>query len=89
MDLTRFSIHNIIANLKEINPVINWAHAKPFPKEESRRLSRYQFHPKFIRVNDDGSVRGGLSQLVASLIDFSHRANIPVDFSFTPISFLK
>jgi hypothetical protein len=36
MDLTLFSIDNIFANLKKINPAINWAHAKPFPKEQSR-----------------------------------------------------
>ncbi len=40
IDLTQFSIDTIIAQLKEINPVINWAHSKPFPKEESRWLSR-------------------------------------------------
>jgi len=79
IDLTRFSIDNIIANLKEINPAINWAHAKPFPKEESRRLSRYQFHPQLVPINDDGSVRGGLSQLVASLIDFSFVRSVAAD----------
>jgi hypothetical protein len=26
---------------------------------------RYQFLPQFVHVNGDGSVRGGLSQLVA------------------------
>jgi hypothetical protein len=36
IDLTQFSIDNISANLIEINPAINWAHANPFPKEESR-----------------------------------------------------
>ena len=48
MDLTLFSIDNIFANLKKINPAINWAHAKPFPKEESRWLSRYHFHPQIV-----------------------------------------
>jgi len=88
IDLTRFSIDNIIAKLKEINPAINWAHSNPFPKEESRPancagifdwLSRYQFHPQFIQVNDDGSVRGGLSQLVASIIDFSFVRSVSAD----------
>jgi len=79
IDLTRFSIDNIIANLKEINPAINWAHAKPFPKEESRWLSRYQFHPQLVYVNDDGSVRGGLSQLVASIMDFSFVRSVAAD----------
>jgi hypothetical protein len=79
IDITRFSIANIIANLKEINPAINWAHTKPFPKEESRRLSHYQFHPQFVHVNDDGSIRGGLSQLVAALIDFSFVRSVSAD----------
>jgi hypothetical protein len=79
IDLTQFSIANIIANLKEINPAINWAHTKPFPKEESRWLSRYQFLPQFVHVNDDGSVRGGLSQLVAALIDFSFVRSVSAD----------
>ena len=79
IDLTRFSIENIIAKLKEINPAINWVHAKPFPKEESRWLSRYQFNPQFVQVNDDGTVRGGLSQLVASIIDFSFVRSVAAD----------
>jgi hypothetical protein len=79
IDLTRFSIDTIIANLKEINPAINWAHAKPFPKEESRWLSRYQFHAQPVQVNDDGSVCGGLSQLVGSIIDFSFVRSVSAD----------
>ncbi len=79
IDLTQFSIDNIIAKLKEINHAVNWAHANPFPKEESRWLSRYQFHPQFVQVNDDGSVRGGLSQLVAALIDFSFVRSVAAD----------
>jgi len=79
IDLTQFSIDTMIAKLKEINPAINWAHSKPFPKEESRWLSRYQFHPQFFHVNDDGSVRGGLSQLAGSLIDFSFVRSVAAD----------
>jgi len=79
IDLTQFSIANIIVKLKEINPAVNWAHAKPFPKEESRWLSRYRFRPQSVQVNDDASVRGGLSQLVASLIDFSFVRSVSAD----------
>ena len=79
IDLTQFSIDNIIAHLKEINPAIVAAHQKPFPKEESRFLSRYRFHPQFVHVNDDGSVRGGISQLIASTIDFSFVRSIAAD----------
>jgi Transposase DDE domain len=79
IDLTQFSMDTIIAKLREINPAINWTHSKPFPKEESRWLSRYQFHPQSVHVNDDGSVRGGLSQLVASIIDFSFVRSVAAD----------
>jgi hypothetical protein len=79
MHLTRFSVANIIAKLKEINPAINWAYRKPFPKEEDRWLSHYRFRRQFVAVNDDGSVQGGLSQLVASTIDFSFVRSISAD----------
>jgi len=79
MDLTRFSIANIITRLRQINPAINWAHRKPFPKEEERRLSHYRFQRRFVAVNDDGSVQGGLSQLVGSTIDFSFVRSISAD----------
>ena len=79
MDLTQFSIANIITKLKEINPAINWAYHKPFPKEEARWLSHYQFRRQFVAVKDDGSVQGGLSQLVASTIDFSFVRSISAD----------
>jgi len=79
IDLTQFSIANISAKLKEINPAIVSAHQKPFPKEESRWLSRYQFHPQLPHINDDGSIRGGLAQLAASLIDFSFVRSVAAD----------
>jgi hypothetical protein len=79
MDLTRFSIANIITKLREINPAVNWAYRKPFPKEEARWLSHYRFQRQFVAVNDDGSVQGGLSQLVASTIDFSFVRSISAD----------
>jgi hypothetical protein len=79
IDLTQFSIENIIVKLKEINPAINWTHAKPFPREESRWLSHYHFRPQEIHVNDDGSIQSGLSQLVGSLIDFSFVRSVSAD----------
>ncbi len=78
-DLTQFSIANIITKLREINPAINWVHRKPFPKEEARWLSHYHFQRQFVAVNDDGTVRGGLSQLVGSTIDFSFVRSISSD----------
>jgi hypothetical protein len=47
--------------------------------QETRRLSHYEFHKEFVHVNDDGSVRGGISQLVASIIDFSFVRSIAAD----------
>ena len=66
-----FTIGNVIRKLRKINPLINRRHCKPFPKEQARWLSHYEFRKEFVHVNDDGSVRGGISQLVASIIDFS------------------
>jgi hypothetical protein len=69
----------LIRKLRDINPLINRRHSKPFPKEPARRLSHYQFRKEFVHVNDDGSVRGGMSQLVASIIDFSFVRSITAD----------
>lgn len=92
--LTQFSIANIITKLKEINPAINWSRCKLFPKEEARWFSHYRFRPQYVHVNDDGSVRGGLSQWVASVIDFSFVRSIAADAysifggpCYDPISF--
>jgi hypothetical protein len=79
--LTQFSIANIISKLKEINPAIDRSHRRAFPKEEARWLSHYRFCPQYVHVNDDGSVRGGLSQLVASVIDFSFVRSIAAAYS--------
>jgi hypothetical protein len=78
-DFTRLTIGHIIRKLREINPLINSRNSKPFPKEKARRLSHYAFRKEFVRVNDDGSVRGGISQLVASIIDFSFVRSIAAD----------
>jgi hypothetical protein len=78
-DLTRFTIANVIRKLREINPLINERHRKRFPKEQARRLSHYEFRKEFVHVNEDGSVRGGISQLVASIIDFSFVRSITAD----------
>jgi hypothetical protein len=79
MDLTRFSIAHLIRKLREINPAVNACHSRPFPKEKARWLSRYQFRKEFVHVNDDGSVHGGISHLVATIIDFSFVRSIAAD----------
>ena len=76
---TCFSIAYVIRKLRKINPFINDCHRKPFPKEEARWLSHYEFRKEFVQVNNDGSVRGGISQLVASIIDFSFVRSIAAD----------
>jgi hypothetical protein len=67
----RFTIGYVIRKLRKINPLINSRNSKPFPKEKARWLSHYQFRKEYVHINDDGSVRGGISQLVAAIIDFS------------------
>ncbi len=76
---TCFSIAYVIRKLREINPFINSRHRKPFPKERTRWLSHYEFRKEFVHVNDEGSVRGGISQLVASIIDFSFVRSIAAE----------
>jgi hypothetical protein len=78
-EFIEFTISNVIKKLREINPLINRRHRKPFPKEQARWLSHYGFRKEFVHVNDDGSVRGGISQLVASIIDFSFVRSITAD----------
>lgn len=68
---TCFTIGYVIRKLREIDPLNNSRHSKPFPKEQTRRLSHYEFLKEYVHINDDGSVRGGISQLVCSIIDFS------------------
>ena len=76
---TCFTIAYVIKKLREINSFINSRHLKPFPKEQARWLSHYEFRKEFVHVNDDGSVRGGICQLVASIIDFSFVRSIVAD----------
>ena len=79
IDLTQFSLTYITRKLQEINPAIQLAHPRPFPKEKARWLSFYRFQPQHPEIHDDGSVRGGLSQFVVSLIDFSFVRSIVAD----------
>jgi hypothetical protein len=67
----RITIAYVIRKLREINPLINRKNSNPFPKEKARWLSHYKFRKEFVQINDDGSVRGGMSQLICSIIDFS------------------
>jgi transposase len=76
---TCFSIAYVIRKLRKINPLVNSRHCKPFPKEQARWLSHYEFRKEFVHVNDDGSVRDGICQLVASIIDFSFVRSITAD----------
>lgn len=75
----RFTIGYVIKKLREINPLIHGRHRKAFPKEQARWLSHYEFRKEFVQVNDDGSIRGGISQLVASIVDFSFVRSIAAD----------
>jgi len=77
--LTPSSIGYAVRKLPEINPLINSYHRKPFPKEETRWLSHFQFRKEFVHVNHDDSVRGDILQLVASIIDFSFVRSIVAD----------
>ena len=70
-EYSRFTIAHIIRMLREINPLINSRNSKAFPKEKTRWLSHYRFRKEYVQINDDGSIRGGISHLICSTIDFS------------------
>jgi hypothetical protein len=43
----------------------------PFPKQDSRWISHYQFQPRPITFTDKGAVEGSLSWLIGATLDFS------------------
>ncbi|NLT68452.1 MAG: transposase [Acidobacteria bacterium] len=71
-DNIRFTtVRHLIKKLLKSNKLINSRNVKPFPKEEARWLSHYKFRKENVSINDDGSVPGGIAQLICSTIDFS------------------
>jgi hypothetical protein len=67
--LDKFTIDNVSKKLNKINLKVSLSHQKPFPN--TSLLSHYQFEKQFVKILPDGSVQGGYSKMITSLIDFS------------------
>jgi hypothetical protein len=65
----KFTIANISKKLNQINPEISLSHQNPFPN--TSLLSNYHFKKRFVKILSNGSIQGGYSKMIASLIDFS------------------
>jgi len=55
--LENFTINNVSKKLNKINFKVS--------------LSHYQFEKQFVKIFPDGSIQGGYSKMITSLIDFS------------------
>ena len=91
-NLASFSLGSIIHKLNRITVAINTAHCRPFPKPDCFLLSQYRYQRRHITIRPDGHIRGGLSRMVTSLIDFTfirsilaHRYSL-VGFAYDPVS---
>jgi hypothetical protein len=91
-NLASFSLGSVIKKLNRITVAINTAHCRPFPKPDCFLLSHYRYQRRHITIRPDGHIRGGLSRMVTSLIDFTfirsilaHRYSL-VGFAYDPVS---
>jgi len=91
-NLAPFEIGSVIRKLNHIHCRISDKHQIPFPKPEAFWLSKYTYERRYIRIHEDGSIEGGLSRFVSSLIDFSfirsivaHRYSL-VGNAYDPVS---
>ena len=69
MNSRQFTISNISKKLNKINFAIGLSNQATFPS--LYLLSNYSFQKKFVQIQHDGSVKGGLCRMITSLIDFS------------------
>jgi hypothetical protein len=91
-NLASFTVGSIIKKLNHIHVHINSKNNKAFPKPRSFWLSAYTYQRRYIKINPDGRIVGGLSRFVSSLIDFSfirsivsHRYKV-FGFAYDPAS---
>ncbi|MDH3601267.1 MAG: hypothetical protein OEU26_16745, partial [Candidatus Tectomicrobia bacterium] len=66
MDLEAF-----ISQAEALNQRNQATFTTPFPKNPSRWISHYHFHPRPLTFTGKGAVEGGLSWLVGATLDFS------------------
>lgn len=67
--LHKFTINSVSKKLNKINLNISLSHQKPFPN--IWLLSNYQFKKRFVKINPNGDIQGGMARMITSLIDFS------------------
>ena len=65
----KFNIGNISKKLNELNLEISFSFHREFPKK--KLLSRYEFRKRFVKVNSQGGIDGGMCRMITSLVDFS------------------
>lgn len=91
-NIASFNIGSIIKKLNRIHVEINSKYNQPFPKPRIFWLSEYTYQRRYIKINPDGRIAGGLSRFVSSLIDFSFIRSIvaytykPLGFAYDPVS---
>jgi hypothetical protein len=71
LQLTSLDLEAFVSQAKALNQRNHETFNTPFPKDASRWISHYQFHPRPITFTDKGAVEGGLSWLVGATLDFS------------------
>ena len=69
MNPYKFTISTISKRLNKINFSIGLSNQATFPP--LHLLSNYSFQKKYVQINHDGSIKGGLCRMITSLIDFS------------------
>jgi hypothetical protein len=75
--LNKFTINTISKKLKAINVNISLSHQKPFPSLNF--LSRYRFKKRYVKIFENGDIKGGICRMIASLIDFSFIRSLVAD----------
>ncbi|MBU0699613.1 MAG: hypothetical protein KKE59_09360 [Proteobacteria bacterium] len=66
---SKFTINHVSKKLNKINLNISLSHQKPFPN--IWLLSNYQFKKRFVKIDFNGDIQGGMAKMITSLIDFS------------------
>ncbi|MDH3599084.1 MAG: hypothetical protein OEU26_05525, partial [Candidatus Tectomicrobia bacterium] len=68
--LTSLDLEAFISQAEALNQRNQETFATPFPKNPSRWISHYPFHPRPITFTDQGGVEGDLSWLIGATLDF-------------------
>lgn len=75
--LDKFTIANVSKKLNQINFKVALSHQKPFP--DRPLLSHYRFEKRFVKILPNGDIKGGMCQMITSLIDFSFIRSMTAD----------